>query len=575
MRRYSYTFNILTAAFLCFLLWHPGQVWSQSIINTVHNLSASGPGDIRASSESEVCIFCHTTHQAKSRSPLWNRQDPGASYNLYNSSVSTTLKSNPGQPDGSSILCLSCHDGTIALGNIKSRQQEISFARGISFLPTGKSNLGKDLSNDHPISFVYNASLSGINPELKDPSALQGPVKLENSKVQCTSCHDPHQNMNGDFLVATTEKSLLCLNCHQVQNWKTSAHSTSTATWTGKGANPWTHTPVSYNTVERNACENCHSPHHAGGRAQLVNFAAEESNCLNCHNGAVASASKNIQAQLTKTYRHDVSGYTQAHDASEPALANIKHVECSDCHNPHAVNASPANAPDIKGSLTGVRGINSSGMPVENAKYEYEVCFRCHSSNPATAPATQRQILQADTRLEFANNSISFHPVETKGRNVNMPGLISPLTENTMLYCTDCHASDGNSSPAGPHGSIYPQILKAQYSKSEDVTESASAYALCYSCHNRSEYNQDAGDNVRRMIHYKHVVVAKTSCNTCHDPHGISGMQGTYSNNSHLINFNTNVVSSLNGKLFFQDNGNRTGSCLLKCHGKSHNQLTY
>lgn len=567
--------NRIIYRLLFLLLWLPSFTWSQSIVNTVHNLSASGPGENKATTESEICVFCHTPHTSKAKSQLWNRQDPGLTYTLYNSLVSSTLHALPGQPDGSSILCLSCHDGTIALGKVLSRPREITFSHGITTMPTGKSNLSKDLSNDHPISFEYGSALSAINPEIKDPSTLSGLVKLENGKMQCTSCHDPHKNMTTNFLVATTENSTLCLNCHQTEYWSTSSHRTSNATWNGQGSNPWQHTPKEYNTVAKNACESCHSPHHASGKSRLLNYSTEESNCLNCHSGTVAASNKNIQAQLAKTYRHDVTAYNALHDPAEPALVNIKHVECSDCHNAHAAYNSSAMAPAVKGTLAGVKGVNSSGLAVERAQYEYEICFRCHSANPVTGPATQRQITQADTRIEFATNSVSFHPVETKGKNIDVPGLISPLTVNSMIYCSDCHASDGSNSPAGPHGSIYPQILKAQYSKAENVAESAAAYALCYSCHSRSEYNQDAGDNVRRKIHYKHVVEVKTPCNTCHDPHGISSSQGSSGRNSHLINFNTNIVSSFNGNLFFQDNGNRTGSCNLTCHNYNHKMVTY
>ena len=42
------------------LLWFLFCVSSQSIVNTVHNLSVSGAGEIKAVSESEICIFCHT-----------------------------------------------------------------------------------------------------------------------------------------------------------------------------------------------------------------------------------------------------------------------------------------------------------------------------------------------------------------------------------------------------------------------------------------------------------------------------------------------------------------------------------
>ncbi len=560
----------ITLVFLMLLPWLAG---SQSIVNTVHNLSVTGPGQIKASSESEICVFCHTPHTAKARSPLWNRQDPGLTYMLYNQSSSSTLDAMPGQPDGSSLLCLSCHDGTIAMGNVLSRPREISFTRGVSYMPQGKSNLGRDLSNDHPVSFEYTSALSALDPELKDPGTLVGPVRLEQGKMQCTSCHDPHKNLHGDFLVASTKNSNLCMHCHQVNYWNVSTHRTSNATWNGSGQNPWPHT--GYKTVAANGCENCHSPHHAGGKAQLVNYQSEEMNCLNCHNGSVAASGKNIQAEMSKTFRHDVMAYTGIHDASEPGIPAMRHVECADCHNPHASNAAQASAPAVKGSLVGVKGINSNGMPVESAQYEYEICARCHSSNPVVGPSTPRQVVQANTLLEFAANSISFHPVQTQGKNSNVPGLISPMTVNSMLYCSDCHASNGTDAPGGPHGSIYPQILKAQYVKTDGTMESAAAYALCYTCHARTEYTQNSGDNVQRIIHYKHVVEQKTSCNTCHDAHGISAAQGIAIRNTHLINFNTSVVSPLAGTMYFQDNGNRSGLCNLKCHSKEHQSLTY
>ncbi|MCB0284279.1 MAG: hypothetical protein KDF60_16955, partial [Calditrichaeota bacterium] len=122
-------------------------IYSQSIVNSKHNLSVSGSGDIKATSESEICIFCHTPHQSSPRKPLWNRQDPGSVYEIYNTS---TTDASAGQPDGSSLLCLSCHDGTIALGDVLSRAQPIEFSGGISVMPPGTSNLTTNLSDDHP-----------------------------------------------------------------------------------------------------------------------------------------------------------------------------------------------------------------------------------------------------------------------------------------------------------------------------------------------------------------------------------------------------------------------------------------
>lgn len=318
--------------------------------------------------------------------------------------------------------------------------------------------------------------------------------------------------------------------------------------------------------------------HTAGMKARLLKEKQEEKNCLDCHSGTVASSEKNIQLQLTKIYKHDVFAYENIHEPNEAPLVtlNKKHVECADCHNPHAVNGTQAEAPFVKGAITGVVGIDQNGNAVNAIQYEYELCFRCHSENPVTSPTTSRHIEQGNTRLEFASTSVSFHPVEIKGKNNNVPGLVYPLTESSIIYCTDCHASNGRGSTAGPHGSIYPQILKYQYEKKDNTPETAFAYELCYSCHTRDQYNSDIGDNVQRKIHYRHVVTEKTPCNACHDPHGISNTQGNMVNNNHLINFDKSIVNAReNGELNFQDGGYRSGQCNLSCHGVEHNSRGY
>jgi predicted CXXCH cytochrome family protein len=551
------------------LLLLPLTVDSQSIVNTVHNLSVSGPGTIKATSESEICIFCHTPHNSSPVGPLWNRQSQGSTYVLYNSS---TTQAAPGQPDGASFLCLSCHDGTVALGNVLSLATPITFAGGVTVMPSGPSNLTTGLANDHPVSFVYNSALAAADGELNDPATLTGPVQLENSKLQCTSCHDPHQNIYTDFLVASTQNSALCIVCHDRDYWNTSTHKTSTHTWNGGSPDPWPHT--TYTTVAQNACENCHNPHTAGGSLRLMNFAAEENNCLDCHNGNAAS--KNIQVQINKTYRHNVYNYLGIHDPIEAPLVSTLHNECEDCHNPHASNATTAVAPFANGFTAGVKGINQSGAPVDPIIYEYELCYRCHTSTPGMpASSTARQIEQNNVRLEFATVNPSHHAVVGAGANPNVPSLIAPLTTTSKIYCTDCHASDGTTAPAGPHGSIYPHIEKLQYITANNTTESAAAYALCYSCHSRNAIIQEGGSF---YYHKKHIIDERTPCNTCHDPHGISNTQGNTTNNTNLINFRTGtgwVTPSSSGLLKFEDQGLYHGRCYLTCHGENHNPLSY
>lgn len=542
---------------------------SQSIVNTVHNLSAGGIGDIKSNFESEICFFCHTTHQSDPKNPMWNRSIKGTSYILYNSS---TMQANPGQPDGSSVLCLSCHDGTIAPGKVLSKETEIDFGMSKRTLKNSKSNLTTDLSDDHLISFTYDASLAMTDGQLKDPNLLNSNVKLEDGKLQCTSCHNPHKNTYEKFLVESNRYSELCLNCHDKQYWESSLHKLSDAKWNGKGINPWSNT--NYMTVSENGCENCHTPHNANSESYLLKSKTEENTCLICHNKNVAS--KNIQEQITKPYSHNVYAYYQTHEPNENALINNKHVECQDCHNPHASADFKSKAPFIKGANTGVKGIDLSGNEVNSAQYEYEICFKCHGDSPnKNNGSISRQIEQTNVRLEFSPSNPSYHPIAEAGKNPNVSGLLFPLNESSIIYCTSCHASNGESSPAGPHGSIYPNILKYNYSTTDNTPESYKAYELCYKCHDRNNIINGQAYEFQRNVHRKHIVDLNTPCSVCHDPHGISSLQGNSLNNSALINFDIKVVTPVNGNLKYENNGVFSGTCYLSCHGKNHNPESY
>lgn len=532
----------------------------QSVMNTRHNLSASGPGTVKSFDEPEVCIFCHTTHTAAKEAPLWNRFQSAAVYTPYSS---TTMKAKPGQPTGSSKLCLSCHDGTVAMGMLRSRPTQVRMTGGSGLLSRGTaSNLGTDLSDDHPISFVYDSALARQDGELRDPGTLPKEVALDdNRQLQCSTCHDAHNNRYGKFLVRDNTASALCTTCHDPRQWQQSVHRTSAATWNGKAPDPWPHTPQS--TVAANACENCHKPHTAGSRERLLNFPGEEDNCFSCHNGNVAA--KNIQNEFQKFSAHMVSRTTGVHDPIEDAVEAPRHVECADCHNAHAARHAPASAPTAPGALEGVRGISASGNELPAIQNEYELCFRCHGDSSRKGPARVNRISpQTNTRLEFSPSNVSFHPVEAAGRNADVPSLRPPYTTSSRIYCSDCHNNNegpgaGGNGPAGPHGSIYTPLLERQLVLTDFTAESEQAYALCYKCHDR-------GKVLENTFHRQHVVEQQTACTTCHDSHAAGS--------THLINFNVNYVSAFNGQLAWTDQGEHMGTCTLACHGVEHDRLS-
>lgn len=170
----------------------------------------------------EICKPCHTPHNTKPLpAPLWNHEMSTATYIMYDSNRSPSMDADvSSQPSGASKICLSCHDGTVALENFGD------ITNGTIFLFSDVL-IGTDLSNDHPISFVYDTSLATDDGELYDPSTkLSGLVgstgtihddMLFQSRMECSSCHDVHNTRavpGTKLLLKDNTGSALCLTCH-------------------------------------------------------------------------------------------------------------------------------------------------------------------------------------------------------------------------------------------------------------------------------------------------------------------------------------------------------------------------
>jgi hypothetical protein len=200
------------------------------VAGTRHNLSASGRGEIRAESETQICKFCHIPHSAVVPEGLWSRRLSKARYDVPPVRDTSGARVVRHQPDGSSRLCLSCHDGTIALGEIGGEPRPIAM-RGVPRLAEDRPGfLGIDLTGAHPISFVVpdgDRDLDdtdrdiGIKP-LSTIRATDG-VRLDAAgKMQCTTCHDPHldryykEGRVPRFWVKPTVEEV-CLACHELR----------------------------------------------------------------------------------------------------------------------------------------------------------------------------------------------------------------------------------------------------------------------------------------------------------------------------------------------------------------------
>jgi len=255
---------------------------ANGIGNSRHNLGNLGE-HVRTNSTSEICIFCHTPHHtntANGLKPLWNRGAVGT-YTAYGTTLGGTAIAN-GDIGSTSLACLSCHDGITTFDNLVNTPGKAGVVAGGSdrgwqfndvgvvisdFMTSSRLNIGQDLSNDHPVSVVYNeltvAGLRASNTTIsaidltaeisctacdidsfnlfKNLWAVGGYVSdtatiaslLRDGKVECSSCHDPHFNnkswnevdasyggdeaeSNGLFLrrVGGNTGSAVCRTCH-------------------------------------------------------------------------------------------------------------------------------------------------------------------------------------------------------------------------------------------------------------------------------------------------------------------------------------------------------------------------
>ena len=146
---------------------------------------------------------------------LWDEEIDVSSYDSPTFNGSTTIT----DPGASSRLCLSCHDGTVALENFGG------ISSGTNFIDASArigGVAGNDMSTEHPISFDYTDALAtsdgGLFPPTTTNSGLGSTIDndmLFSSRMECASCHDVHNRFGVMHLLKMSNvNSELCLSCH-------------------------------------------------------------------------------------------------------------------------------------------------------------------------------------------------------------------------------------------------------------------------------------------------------------------------------------------------------------------------
>jgi predicted CXXCH cytochrome family protein len=191
----------------------------QTMVGEAHDFSGAGWSD------GEICKPCHTPHHAVNDEEgpvgfLWNHQLTTATYTLYDDAGTANAGPDNGTAafDTQSRLCMSCHDGTVAVDSFGGQPGSI-------FL-IGDVRIGTDLSDDHPIGVtgVYpedgNSQFQAANNHRLGPNLelrlreMQVGAGNYDYVVGCSTCHTPHYAGFDMQLRMDNSSSALCLSCH-------------------------------------------------------------------------------------------------------------------------------------------------------------------------------------------------------------------------------------------------------------------------------------------------------------------------------------------------------------------------
>ena len=380
--------------------------------------------------------------------------------------------------------------------------------------------------------------------------------------------------------------------------------------------------------VTTSSCAGCHRAHSSQGQS-LRKAWPEETLCFSCH--AAAGPGTDVETVFaatvntaTRFFKHDVAATNAVHRIGENQGADFgganRHVECEDCHDPHASARGIASAPMLQREMDHIPGVDpvwiAPGAPagytwLDGAEREYQVCFKCHSSFtelPAYLPdgwdgnayvpdglrkltyAGSGQVLDSrDLAQEFNPYNDSFHPVVTQGRNQSIPpgSFVNGWSAASMVYCSDCHT---NANPAaggeGPHGSPLLHLLNGSddYQTADPDSPSLSGSELCFDCHDRDDYLSGRGTETnfarnRANLHRQHA--NNGTCYLCHDTHGSEQLHLLNLDSSIELDSNTYFLSGYDGtptnsQTFWQISPDRSEkTCWLVCHGHDHGRSSY
>lgn len=239
------------------------------IVGSSHDLSNVGnkPGSQASSmftnggdNQMRICVYCHHPHNALAaignlgsrdgatvgvleHSPLWNRNLSTTAFAGYDngsmmgaSSVNGTDKRHAlnahdagggTHVGGVSLLCMSCHDGVVAMNTYsQTTGSALNAGDGGGSAIVSTAGFRGNMNNHHPMGFNYD-NVQAVDQEIAASTVVMVPgtgitigdlLYGPTGTLECVTCHDVHNvgNQAGAerFLWRTNDRSNFCLTCH-------------------------------------------------------------------------------------------------------------------------------------------------------------------------------------------------------------------------------------------------------------------------------------------------------------------------------------------------------------------------